>query len=412
MIVIGLFALSVSMECFTFDEGNVEIWYQIPVNSINAPAVDSAAPESTLQPYRYHITITEIQKRDSVVVDGTTQPRPFEGPAQRQSLYGYLPVRLYPGHFICAAEIMIAADTSRFKREITIDPDTLPLTASDLMAGFRAVREGYAYHDMPFFPSLAAEFTVFDTVFLFLEIYGLIPDSARYEATYQILDPAGHVVFQKKVQRIKYAFTQPDTMTIGLADLEPGPYDLCVTIRDPAQAGPVSRCRPMQVKKTVIDITRMKYYAQIQYLVSSGELKKFRRLSASDQKEYLTRYWSVHDYWVFHKRIEEADMKFTLSRLPGRDSERGRYYIKNGPPEEIEPIHFLNWANYMEIWHYIGYDVLFCDTKGDYNPVLIRTFRPGELLEKLELGFTEEDLREWLPEVAPGAWDKGKRPDD
>ena len=145
----------------------------------------------------------------------------------------------------------------------------------------------------------------------------------------------------------------------------------------------------------------------ILYIVTSNEYKKFLELNDYEKEVYLEEFWSKTDYWKFERRLLETDANFSTGVLKGRDSERGRFYIKNGPPDDIEIVPMAGWARPFEVWYYYseGYDVLFSDTKDDGNPRLVKIFKSGEFTEILEKGFQEGEVGEdWFFDIAPGAY--------
>ena len=133
-----------------------------------------------------------------------------------------------------------------------------------------------------------------------------------------------------------------------------------------------------------------------------------------EQEIFLNNFWIRNDYWEFARRVEAADEYFSNRTLRGRDSERGRYYLKNGPPDEIEKVALSEWSRPFELWHYTaaGYDVLFCDTKEDNNPVLIRILKPWELTTILEMGVRKGDEGDWMNEIAPGTFTEDRKNED
>ena len=127
---------------------------------------------------------------------------------------------------------------------------------------------------------------------------------------------------------------------------------------------------------------------------------------------YLKKFWAKHNYWQYEHRILEADAGFKTRLLKGRDSERGKFYIKNGPPDEIEVVTMTLWARPFEIWHYYKgrYDALFLDVKNNNNPQLMKILKPGEFTQIIEMGFKDEKIDEyWFFNMAPGTYDDGKR---
>ena len=84
----------------------------------------------------------------------------------------------------------------------------------------------------------------------------------------------------------------------------------------------------------------------VTYIITDEERKAFKRLSTNDEKEqFIEQFWLRRDptpdteeneYKEEHyRRIAYANERFA-SGIPGWKTDRGRIYIINGPPDEIE----------------------------------------------------------------------------
>ena len=111
----------------------------------------------------------------------------------------------------------------------------------------------------------------------------------------------------------------------------------------------------------------------IQYIINPNEYKKFCGLNNFQKKIYLKKFWSKNNYWGFEKRLLESDEKFSTSFLKGRDTEMGKFYIINGPPDEIDFRPMAKSGKSSQVWIYYtrGWYILFCDSKDDGNYELI-----------------------------------------
>ncbi|UCG29552.1 MAG: GWxTD domain-containing protein [candidate division WOR-3 bacterium] len=392
------------MNVYRFDRGYIEVWYQLPV----AYLVDSqrlhATEDTVYDFYSYRFNIQNVDGTDSAILEGKKGVMSY-GEDSGELILDYIPLSLYSGKFEYALQINARDSKAQGGGIINIPPDTIFFSCSDIVIG----RFGYGdfvFHDLPFLPSIAAEFTDRERIFSYLEIYGLVPDSLFYEASYRILDEEGEVVLEQKRKVLKRDYVQIDTHSVALSQLVDGRYDYTVFIRDSSSQSSVTRIASFAIR-TGGDEAGQEFYEQVQYFITPDEYLKFLGLSGNKRRVYLKEFWSRHDYGLLVRRIKQADERFSAGNMLGRDSERGRLYILLGAPDEIETIPIATWSRPFEVWYYYGRnDYLFCDVRNDHNPKLIRILKPGEIAQIIETGF-RDGIREedWLSDIAPGTHD-------
>jgi|GEM_PF-837672 len=400
--ILILFALQqLDVNVYRFEDGYAEVWYQLPVSCL----VDSQHLQTTADTfydfYSYHFYIQNVDGSDSAYFEGKKAIISC-GENGGEQIVDCFPLNLYSGRFQYTLHIIAVTGEMQGGGTIGIIPDTGYLSCSDVITG-RSGHGVFVFHDIPFLPLIEAEFTDRDDLFSYLEIYGLVPDSLLYEAIYRIVDGEGAVVLEEKRRVLKYDYVQIDTHSVDLSQLVEGRYDYSIIIEDPSSQASVGRLASFSVK-TVGGYADRDLYAEIQYLINANGYKDFQNLSETQKEIYLKEFWSRHDYMHFQKRIMEADQRFSVGRLLGRDSERGRLYILQGPPDEIETVPIATWSRPFEVWYYYGRnDYLFCDIKNDDNPRLIRVLKPGEIAQIIQTGFRDGTREEdWLSDIAPG----------
>jgi len=409
LILISIFQLNI--EYYRFEGGYTEFWYQIPVSQIFTPE-QLESPDIVLKKYSYNVNIHNKKRNDSFHIEGIKRVRMT--PEQKDYyIVDYLPVQLYPEHFYYHLEVISNSDTLLSEGKIEIPPDTILFYTSDLMLGKKKKGE-FSCHNLPFIPMVIPEFSRFDTLFLYLEIYGLVPDSLYCNVKYHIIGWQDKLIFKKCERRPKYEVNQIDTLSISLDNLLVGEYQILVEIVDPALNLKTVRAHKFKIREGFPATGLMKFYYDIHFLISSNEYKKFCQLDSNQKEIYLKKFWSRHNYGEFEKRIMDADADFSTRLLKGRYSERGKFYINNGPPDEIETITMATWARPFEVWHYYagGYDALFSDIKDDGNPRLIKILKPGEITTILESETREGDEGNWLFNIAPGTRPKTKKEEE
>jgi len=405
-------ALSLATDCYRFENSYVEIWYQISVPQLFSLAQsDATAKDTLLLKYSYRFTIYDQAKNDSSYITGIKGAR-LSKIKSRDYFIDYLPTTLYPGTFLYRMEIQSDSATSISDGKIEIPEDTALFSGSDLILGKKTSKGNFVFHGLASIPSINSEFMSYNTMFTYLEVYGLVPDSLCYIAKYQIIDTVGKVFFEKKVKRLKYALTQVDTFSMNLANLLEGSYKILIEISDPALNLTTLRINKFTIKNLPEDITKFKFYHDIQYLIDDATYQKFAKFNEQKRKDFLKKFWAGNNYPAFEQRILEADAEFSTRKMAGRDSERGRFYIKNGPPNDIEVKPMAGWARPFEVWHYYstGYDAIFCDIENDGNPKLIKIAKSMDLVELLQYDRKRNNTEEeWIFDVGPGTYEKRKK---
>ena len=401
------------VEVYRFNNSYVELWYHISSREFSLSDTRVIA-DSLFEKYKYQLEIYNYQNNDSAHIAGTKGLfRPLKSVQKDFHFVDYIPISLYPGLFHYRLLIDTKDFSKEYKGQIEIIPDTGQVYTSDLIIGKRCNMEIFSYRGLPFIPVIDLNFELNDTLFSYIEIYGLRADSLYYDSRYKIIGNSGNLIYERKLRNLKCGYQIVDTTSIPLNGLTGGEYTFLVEIYDSVSASRFQHKRLFTIRPLKVDISNMPFSSEIQFLVSQKEFKRFKVLSQQEKEIYLKKFWTEHDYQEFVKRLLEADEKFSTRRMKGRNSKRGRYYIKYGPPECIDDIPMNRWGKPLELWHYYsqGKDVLFCDVHNDGDPELIAVLRVNELFHIIELGYYKpEDIRKWpwLTRIAPGTYFRQK----
>jgi GWxTD domain-containing protein len=391
------------IDAYRFEEGYVEIWYQLPVAVLLDPNNAYLSDDSISATFSFEFDIRNDDGTDSLLVKGN--PVTFLSKGEQQDLIiDHLPLNLYPGSFQYGFDLHAEGGDFHKNGSIEITEEGPCLTCSDLVLG-RHSRGDFLFRNLNLTPSIDHYFWTDDQLFVYLELYDLVPDSLYYTANYRVSEHNGGELFRMERKVLKYDYVQIDTTTLDLTPFVAGAYDLTLEIHDPSAEASIVRSVNFDIGVRHASIDDELYH-EIQYLVSAAEYQRFRNLSAIQKEIYLKDFWTKNDYEQFAERIHEADARFSAGQLTGRDSERGSLFIKVGPPDEIEIISMAEWSRPLEVWHYYGRnDYLFSDIKNDHNPRLIRILKPGELTKILTTG-KRDGVRseEWMSEIAPGTF--------
>ena len=244
-----------------------ELWYQFSAVQMT-PGGESPAG-TAFDNYEYRFVIRNRGKSDSTVVAGVRTVPAGTGTRSAGSVTDYLPVNTYPGEFDYRLTVRVGWDTLVAEGELAIPPDTLPFSLSDLMLGVKNFSEKFSTRGINFVPRVVSEYSRFDTLLAWMEIYGLTPDSQFFVSAVQIVDGSGKVPVRKTQKRLKYEPAQAETVSVGLLDLGPGRYRLEWEVIDPANHNRASVSHPFEIKAGMLDEKLMVYYHDIRCLVSS-----------------------------------------------------------------------------------------------------------------------------------------------
>ncbi|HEX7320432.1 MAG TPA: GWxTD domain-containing protein [bacterium] len=369
LILYVLPALSLNCEAYRFDQGYSEIWYTLPAADIfSFEELESARPNVTKK-YHYRLVVHSKSSADSAVHEGMKSAT-VDPTRKSDYLIDFIPVFLGAGQYRYQLDIDASGDHAEKNGELEIFSDTVAFTCSDLILSekVQAILH-FAREGVELTPLLAPEFAPRDTMMVYTEAYGLIPDSLYFTVRYIIVDTAGAIVFSRDEKRLKYDFRQIDTAFIAVGDIRPGPYKVHVAIYEPVLNKMVTKSHSLDVKERAlsIDLDAMTYAFEIDVFLSADEYRQFCDLDLSVKKKYLDKFWSRHDYKQFEERLMEADAQFSTSNIIGRRTHLGKYYILNGPPDEIEYRPMEATGDPSQVWHYHtrGLSILFVDSDGD-----------------------------------------------
>ena len=237
---------------------------------------------------------------------------------------------------------------------------------------------------------------------VYFEIYNLaIQDAPKtFDLAYTILDTTG---FQVKSYSSK-RFRKPGTScvmgdSLDIQGLSPDRYVLQVLVKDNGTGKIVTGRRLFQIWRleevslATDEASLERYYNQIQYIAEGEELDEYRGLDPEEKVRFILAFWKKRDPTPntpenefaaeYFKRIHYADTNFpALPRHKGSNTDRGRVYIKYGPPDHVERHDYHSTGKSYEIWSYdqIGYyKFVFVDKRGNSVHELVHSTMPGEL---------------------------------
>ncbi|UCD20206.1 MAG: GWxTD domain-containing protein, partial [candidate division WOR-3 bacterium] len=320
-------------EGYRFDDGYMELWFQLPLASLVDTLQLRGLEDTVFGICSYVFDIRNVDGSDSAFQQVEKEIVVRKG-EESNYFIDYIPLSLYPGRFAYILNINARDAPMQVGGIVDIPPVMESLTGSDVVIG-RWGFDDVVFHGMDFMPAVGAEFLENEILFSYIELYGLVPDSLTYHVTYRISGDDGRALLERGRDVLKYDYVQVDTHSVILVPLTDGRYEYALTVSDPSSQGSVTRKSWFSVK-TREDPAGGEFYDEIKYVASDEEYGRYKRMNEDQRKIFLKEFWSRQSYVQFEKRMNYADAKFSVGALLGRDSERGRLYIKLGLPDEIE----------------------------------------------------------------------------
>lgn len=236
-------------------------------------------------------------------------------------------------------------------------------------------------------------------LFLYYEMYDIVPDTSDLKISYIIEDSSGSAVAKIPRSMKKKFASQAMNFGLPIQGLDPGTYTLAVVINDPASGKMIRKDVPFFVEgRSIGDVSYegLPYYDQIEHLIDEAAYKQFKSLPEEGKKMFLKKFWETHDYFAFAERFEYAEDEYHQGYKPGSKTDRGRIYIKYGKPDEIErSLLKIEESKPYEVWHYYnGDEFIFVDVRGTNEYTLVWTNQRREPSQPTLYKHLPFDIRE------------------
>ena len=222
-----------------------------------------------------------------------------------------------------------------------------------------------------------------------------MPDSTTLAISYEVYNPEGKLM--KSFSGLKKTLAQNSSAEIGgfnIITLPPDNYRLRIIVEDLNTQKQVVTERGFRflgmeeeaqpVAEILTEKEAEEYLNQIRYIATPEELKIYKSLPLDKKAEYLREFWKRRDptpgtakneAMLEHYRRWYFVQKRYSSNIPGWKTDRGRIYIKYGPPDEIERHSASFDTKPYEIWYYYKKNMrfIFADLQGFGRYTLIHS---------------------------------------
>lgn len=255
-------------------------------------------------------------------------------------------------------------------------------------------------------PNTARRFGIFNPVLQFYyEVYADQENVGKeLIANFSIKDLAG-----KEVKSITGVDIKLNEATIGLSQainiskLQSGVFCLEITLKDTSSTFSVSTKRNFEIiqadyftKTLFIKKEDSEIIEHILgYIATPEQLDLYKRLNSSGKAYFIIQFFrnldpipetDKNEYLeTLFERYHYSKLKFGWGKTEGWASERGRVFIQNGKPNEIEYHNFDANSKPYEVWYYRRdreIYFVFGDLQNDGRLVLIHSTKEGEVINQ------------------------------
>ncbi|MGH7606637.1 MAG: GWxTD domain-containing protein [Gemmatimonadales bacterium] len=215
----------------------------------------------------------------------------------------------------------------------------------------------------------------------YLEWYAQRPETAAVSVRVVGAEGAGAPVVTTPPQAVPFAAGGGATRgMVDLAGLPPGAYafevlvrgrDTSVTRQAPFRMGgfesepPVAAVDPADKFAIMTEAQLDTLYGPLVYVIASEEVGIFGSLTLQGKRGFLRRFWEKRDPTPgtprneaqedYYGRIAEANRRYReggVADIPGWRTDRGRIFVKYGPPQEVLRRPQAGSTAPYEVWKY------------------------------------------------------------
>lgn len=242
--------------------------------------------------------------------------------------------------------------------------------------------------------------SVYFELYNFSSEFELIEDS--FILGYSLVDSSGQKVREYPAKRIlKPGESCVKTDVLETEGLPAGRYDFQIEAFDGGSREYLRARRPvfLAIQEQVEPFTQvqrnlLRYYTDIRYIADEKTLKAYKFLQDWPTKaKFLRHFWKNSDPTpgtVTNERLLEHMLRMNHTenrfverrRKRGSDTDKGRVYIKYGPPDEIDYHTSAAGQKPYEAWLYEqkgDYQFIFRDRRGSGIYELVHSTYPGEV---------------------------------
>lgn len=339
--------------------------------------------------YDAHIAVRPASQPNAApttyVVHGFATVKTYEETRRRdQKSRSWREIKLAPGTYVIDALLTIKNTSIEMRRSVTLKvPDFLasgmafgtpvamsvPTTFTDAFARWQDVADVLQGAETPADAAIVGferQPAVRFAVFLQSGIDAPQPCDIYWEAT----DASDHQVVYGK-RRVSLTGKDDEFLVVfNVDDWLPGQYRVNLRARtpEPERDATASVDVRIDVTRAMLGVDFDDTLEMLGLIASDSELKPLREAPESERAAAWTKFWAARD--TDPNTVENEALDQYLSRVqyairefsqfgPGWRSDRGRVYIRYGPPEQIDTAMDQRAQGEYEIWRYYAQNRTF-----------------------------------------------------
>ncbi len=225
----------------------------------------------------------------------------------------------------------------------------------------------------------------------YLEIYNVKQDTNKFKLRYYIKNSIGEIIDKQDWRLLdKIGVDMIDWNVHNVLGLKDGDYTLYIEGVDGSDTAYVSK--KFFIKTYDINPASLIFrnsdeeneYYHLEYLLAPKDLEYFNSLNLQAKKNYAKYFWLKNDQNPdtpysealadFVSKMKYVDTNFKEGNKKGRETDRGRIYLKYGKPDQIVRKGITQLYKPSEIWFYYsagGITFAFSDITGVGKYILI-----------------------------------------
>jgi GWxTD domain-containing protein len=272
---------------------------------------------------------------------------------------------LKPGKYDMKLEVVSDSVSKGVKRSFEIEPPEAGVCLSDIevSTSIEAADSGkFVKNGLRIIPHPEAIFGAkYPTLYAYAEIYNL-KAGATYDVNYSVVSGGDDSVYtlSSKTDSV----TSSDITkwaSVDVSAFAEGVYTIRLTVTQDSVTAVKEKefCVVKEMKEDEFQFTaeELEYYGLIKYVAPPREIRLYNGLSEKAKRRYLVDFWRKAGKPLLHtliERVKHADASFAAMGKQGRDTDRGRIWLRYGEPDEIEKVSFTRAYRDNEKWSYFG----------------------------------------------------------
>ncbi len=344
----GAFRGSLRYEINVLDEGLNPVASSDKIVEVEASSAEDAADRSVVQVLQSRVSVPPGKYIARVVIEDLN--------ARKKEIVSYVMGKYKAG------EAEVEFESGEF------GPEGIALSDIEFARSLRRTSDGpFIKSGFEVMPNAHRRYgLLLSELPIYFEIYDFRAAPARDTllVRYTIVNNAGNRMFEAENPVFISGQKMGSTALFDIASLPTGNYVLVLDLMDDAGVVLARTERRFDVLWSVYSWGRyeMEALGDLAYVFTEAETETFKSLSPAEREDFLKKFWAeidptpgtgVNEALMEHfRRVKHADQQFGGASVRGALTDRGRLYIKYGPPDDIQSHYsdyeFVQGTRYIE----------------------------------------------------------------